>query len=53
MDEPYPISSTLNSDIAPIGFEIKEQGDKYLHLSQSYLQISVNLLKLAEGIHWK
>jgi hypothetical protein len=35
--EYYPISSTLNSDTAPIEFEIKGQGDEYLDLSQSYL----------------
>ena len=33
--EYYPISSTLNSDTAPIEFEIKGQGDEYLDLSQS------------------
>jgi hypothetical protein len=37
--EYYPISSTLNSDTAPIEFEIKRQGDEYLDLSQSYLQV--------------
>jgi hypothetical protein len=40
--EYYPISSTLDSDTAPIEFEIKGQGDEYLDLSQSYLQVPVN-----------
>ena len=32
-------SSTLNSDKAPIEFDIKGQGDEYLDLSQTYLQV--------------
>ncbi|XP_062604306.1 uncharacterized protein F54H12.2-like [Saccostrea cucullata] len=38
-EEYYPISSTLDSDTAPIEFEIKGQGDQYLDLSQTYLQM--------------
>jgi hypothetical protein len=48
--EYYPISSTLNSDTAPIEFEIKGQGDKYLDLSQSYLQVVCKFTK-GEGIN--
>ncbi|XP_056022006.1 uncharacterized protein F54H12.2-like [Ostrea edulis] len=43
--EYYPISSTLNSDTAPIEFEIKGQGDEYLDLSQSYLQMICKFTK--------
>jgi hypothetical protein len=43
--EYYPISSTLNSDTAPIEFEIKGQGDEYLDLSQSYLQVVCKFTK--------
>ena len=43
--EYYPISSTLNSDTAPIEFEIKGQGDEYLDLSQSYLQVMCKFTK--------
>ena len=43
--EYYPISSTLNSDTAPIEFEIKGQGDEYLDLSQSYLQLACKFTK--------
>ena len=43
--EYYPISSTLNSDTAPIEFEIKGQGDEYLDLSQSYLQLVCKFTK--------
>lgn len=46
--EYYPISSTLNSDTAPIEFEIKGQGDEYLDLSQSYLQVVCKFTK-ADG----
>ncbi|XP_055999297.1 uncharacterized protein F54H12.2-like [Ostrea edulis] len=46
--EYYPISSTLNSDTAPIEFEIKGQGDEYLDLSQSYLQMVCKFTK-ADG----
>ncbi|XP_055997771.1 uncharacterized protein F54H12.2-like [Ostrea edulis] len=46
--EYYPISSTLNSDTAPIEFEIKGQGDEYLHLSQSYLQMVCKFTKADE-----
>ncbi|XP_061180826.1 uncharacterized protein F54H12.2-like [Saccostrea echinata] len=38
-EEYYPISSTLDSETAPIEFEIKGQGDQYLDLSQTYLQM--------------
>ncbi|XP_062600266.1 uncharacterized protein F54H12.2-like [Saccostrea cucullata] len=38
-EEYYPISSTIDSDTAPIEFEIKGQGDQYLDLSQTYLQM--------------
>ncbi|XP_061177786.1 uncharacterized protein F54H12.2-like [Saccostrea echinata] len=38
-EEYYPISSTLDSETAPIEFEIKGQGDQYLDLSQAYLQM--------------
>ncbi len=37
--EYYPISSTLDSDTAPIEFDIQGQGDEYIDLSQTYLQI--------------
>ena len=40
-----PISSTLNSDTAPIEFEIKGQGDEYLDLSQSFLQVVCKFTK--------
>ncbi|XP_055997822.1 uncharacterized protein F54H12.2-like [Ostrea edulis] len=43
--EYYPISSTLNSDTAPIEFEIKGQGDEYLDLSQTYLQMVCKFTK--------
>jgi hypothetical protein len=43
--EYYPISSTLNSDTASIEFEIKGQGDEYLDLSQSYLQMMCKFTK--------
>ena len=35
----YPVSSFLSSDTAPIEFEIKGQGDEYVDLSQTYLQV--------------
>lgn len=35
----FPISSVLQSDTAPIEFEIKGQGDGYIDLSQTYLQM--------------
>ncbi|XP_061170879.1 uncharacterized protein F54H12.2-like [Saccostrea echinata] len=38
-EEYYPISSTLDSETAPIEFEIKGQGDQYLDLSQTYLKM--------------
>ncbi|XP_056002366.1 uncharacterized protein F54H12.2-like [Ostrea edulis] len=44
--EYYPISSTLNSDTAPIEFEIKGQGDEYLDLSQTYLQMVCKFTKV-------
>jgi hypothetical protein len=43
--EYYPISSTLNSDTAPIEFEIKGQEDEYLDLSQSFLQLVCKFTK--------
>ena len=43
--EYYPVSSTLASDTAPIEFEIKGQGDEYVDLSQTYVQLNVNLSK--------
>ncbi|XP_048775208.2 uncharacterized protein F54H12.2-like [Ostrea edulis] len=46
--EYHPISSTLNSDTAPIEFEIKGQEDEYLDLSQSYLQMVCKFTK-ADG----
>ena len=39
--EYYPVSSTLSSDTAPIEFEIKGQGDEYVDLSQTYVQMLV------------
>ena len=33
------MSSTLNSDTAPIELEIKGQGDEYVDLSQTYVQL--------------
>ncbi|XP_022294910.2 uncharacterized protein F54H12.2-like [Crassostrea virginica] len=39
--EYYPVSSTLTSDTAPIEFEIKGQGDEYVDLSQTYVQMLV------------
>ncbi|XP_061193215.1 uncharacterized protein F54H12.2-like [Saccostrea echinata] len=44
-EEYYPISSTLNSDTAPIEFEIKGQGDQYLDLSQTYVQMVCKFTK--------
>lgn len=41
----YPISSTLQSDTAPIEFEIKGQGDEYIDLSQTYLQMVCKFTK--------
>ena len=43
--EYYPVSSTLNSDTAPIEFEIKGQGDEYVDLSQTYVQMLVKFTK--------
>jgi hypothetical protein len=43
--EYYPISSTLNSDTAPIEFEIKGKGNEYLDMSQSYLQVVCKFIK--------
>jgi hypothetical protein len=50
MDGILPISSTLNSDTDPIEFEIKGQGDEYLDLSQSYLQVVCKFTK-GDGIN--
>ncbi|XP_062611654.1 uncharacterized protein F54H12.2-like [Saccostrea cucullata] len=44
-EEYYPISSTLDSDTAPIEFEIKGQGDHYLDLSQTYVQMVCKFTK--------
>ncbi|XP_061179056.1 uncharacterized protein F54H12.2-like [Saccostrea echinata] len=44
-EEYYPISSTLDSDTAPIEFEIKGQGDQYLDLSQTYVQMVCKFTK--------
>ena len=43
--EHYPVSSTLNSDTAPIEFEIKGQGDEYVDLSQTYVQLLCKFTK--------
>jgi hypothetical protein len=43
--EYYPISSTLNSDTAPVEFEIKGHGDEYLDLSRSFLQVVCKFTK--------
>lgn len=43
--EYYPVSSTLQSDTAPIEFDIKGQGDEYLDLSQTYLQLCCKFTK--------
>nr|XP_022298542.1 uncharacterized protein F54H12.2-like [Crassostrea virginica] len=43
--EYYPVSSTLTSDTAPIEFEIKGQGDEYVDLSQTYIQMLVKFTK--------
>nr|XP_034319559.1 uncharacterized protein F54H12.2-like [Crassostrea gigas] len=43
--EYYPISSTLDSDTAPIEFDIQGQGDEYIDLSQTYLQIVCKFTK--------
>nr|XP_022316764.1 uncharacterized protein F54H12.2-like [Crassostrea virginica] len=43
--EYYPVSSTLNSDTAPIEFEIKGQGDEYVDLSQTYVQLVCKFTK--------
>lgn len=41
----YPISSTLQSDTAPIEFETKGQGNEYIDLSQTYLQMVCKFTK--------
>ena len=43
--EYYPVSSTLSSDTAPIEFEIKGQGDEYVDLSQTYVQLLCKFTK--------
>ena len=43
--EYYPVSSTLTSDTAPIEFEIKGQGDEYVDLSQTYVQMLVKFIQ--------
>nr|XP_034317022.1 uncharacterized protein F54H12.2-like [Crassostrea gigas] len=47
--EYYPISSTLDSDTAPIEFDIQGQGDEYIDLSQTYLQIVCKFTKADGG----
>ena len=43
--EYYPVSSTLNSNTALIEFEIKGQGDEYVDLSQTYVQLVCKFTK--------
>lgn len=43
--EYYLISSTIQSDTAPIEFEIQGQGDEYIDLSQTYLQMVCKFTK--------
>lgn len=43
--EYYPISSTLQSETAPIEFDIQGQGDEYIDLSQTYVQIVCKFTK--------
>ena len=43
--EYIPVPSTLNSDTAPIEFEIKGQGDEYVDLSQTYVQLVCKFTK--------
>lgn len=47
--EYYPISSTLESDTAPIEFDIQGQGDEYVDLSQTYLQVICKFTKADGG----
>ena len=43
--EYYPVSSTLDSDTAPIEFEIKGQGYENVDLSQTYVQLVCKFTK--------
>lgn len=43
--EYHPISSTLQSETAPIEFDIQGQGDEYIDLSQTYVQIVCKFTK--------
>lgn len=43
--EYYPVASTLNSDTAPIEFDIQGQGDEFIDLSQTYLQVVCKFTK--------
>ena len=45
MDRILPVSSTLNFDTAPIEVEIKGQGDEYVDLSQTYVQLVCKFTK--------
>lgn len=45
MDGILSHSSTLDSDTAPIEFDIQGQGDEYIDLSQTYLQIVCKFTK--------
>ncbi|XP_065943249.1 uncharacterized protein F54H12.2-like [Magallana gigas] len=47
--EYYPISSTLESDTAPIEFDIQGQGDEYIDLSQTYIQVICKFTKADGG----
>lgn len=47
--EYYPVSSTLNTDTTPIEFEIKGQGDEYLEISQTYIQMVFKYTKGGGG----
>lgn len=41
----YPVASTLNSDTASIEFDIQGQGDEFIDLSQTYLQVVCKFTK--------
>lgn len=43
--EYYPVASTLNSDTAPIEFDIQGEGDEFIDLSQTYLQVVCKFTK--------
>ena len=44
------MSNTLNSDTAPIEFEIKGQRDEYVDLSQTYVQLLYKFTKDNGGV---